>query len=549
MKLLLTPSTLALALAASPATAQHADHDHGPRLGKVSFATSCNPAADAAFKRGLGWLHSFEYAEAARTFAQAAEADPRCGIAHWGVAMSYYHPLWAPPNAAELEKGRAALAAARSVGARSPRELAYISAIETFYRDSDRLDHKTRALAYSAAMKQLHLAFPDDHEAAVFYALSLVAAGTMDKDPAFAKENEAGAILNRVLASEPDHPGVSHYLIHSFDYPALAGHALPAARRYSGIAPASPHAQHMPSHIFIRLGLWHEAIGSNQASEAAARAFAKAQGLAGSSSERLHAMDYLAYAYLQTGQDREAEQVLADLNAIARADGPGFTIAYAATAIPARLVLERRRWSEAAALELPESVRGLAPLAELKWAEAHVRFARAVGAARSGNASAARAEAALLQVIEQGLVIPPGSYDWRTQVSIERQIAEAWLAFAEGRKEDAERMMRAAADLDDATEKHPVTPGAILPAREQLGELLLELGHPAQALAEYESSLKRAPRRLAGLYGAARAAALTGDSAKARTYFAQIVDMTKKSDGRRAEIGEARTAAASSARR
>jgi Tfp pilus assembly protein PilF len=546
MKLVLAVPALVLATAAS---AQHGDHDHGPQLGKVSFETSCNVAADAAFKRGLGWLHSFEYAEAARTFALAAEADPGCGIAHWGVAMSYYHPLWAPPSAAELEKGRLALAAARAAGTRSPREQAYVEALETFYRDSERLDHKTRALAYSAAMKAMHERYPADHEAAIFHALSLVAAGTMDKDPGFAKEKEAGAILNGVMAAEPDHPGVTHYLIHSFDYPALAQLALPAARRYAGIAPASPHAQHMPSHIFVRLGLWDEAIASNRESEAAARAFAKAQGLPDSSSERLHAMDYLAYAYLQSGQDEEAERVLADLNAIGRADPPIFTVAYAATAIPARLALERRRWKEAESLALPDNVRNLAPLAEFKWAEAHVRFARAVGAARSGNVEGSRAEVALLQAIEQGLTIPAGSYDWRTQVAIERQIAEAWLAFAEGRKEDAARLMRAAADLDDATEKHPVTPGAVLPAREQLGELLLEIGRPREALAEYEAALKRAPRRLGGLYGAARAAALTGDSGAARTYFAQIVEATKASDGRRTEVREARAAAAASARR
>jgi tetratricopeptide (TPR) repeat protein len=536
MKLILAISALALA-AAEP----NIEHGHGPQLGKVSFETSCNEVAGAAFRRGLGWLHSFEYDEAARTFAAAAEADKSCGIANWGVAMSYYHPLWAPPTAAELEKGRRALAAARAAGAGSPREQAYVAALETFYRDSERLDHKTRALAYSAAMKELHALYPQDREAAVFYALSLVAAGAMDKDPSFAREKEAGAILDRVLALEPDHPGVTHYLIHSFDYPALAQLALPAARRYADIAPASPHAQHMPSHIFVRLGQWEEAIESNRASEAASRTFAKAQGLPDSSSERLHAMDYLAYAYLQTGRDREAERVLAELSAIRRADPPIFTVAYAATAIPARLALERRRWKEAGSLTLPDSVRNLAPLSDFKWGEAHVRFARAVGAARSGDSGGARVEVEALQAIEQSLNIPPGSYDWRTQVSIERQIASSWLAFAEGRKAEAARLMRAAADLDDATEKHPVTPGAILPAREQLGELLLELGRPGEALAEFEASLKRAPRRLAGLYGAARAAQRAGDRRKDKGYYGQIVELTKGSDGKRPEVKEART--------
>ncbi len=537
-----------LALATATPQSEHS-HDHSAEVGKVSFETTCNSAANGLFQSGLSWLHSFEYEPAARLFAQAAAADPGCAIANWGIAASYYHPLWAPPSAAELEKARAAVAKAQAAGAKSERERDYIAAIDTFYRDSDTLDHKIRALAYSDALGQLHRRYPDDREAAVFYALSLVAVGTMDSDPDFAKEKEAGAILNRVLAEAPDHPGVAHYLIHSFDYPQLADLALPAARRYAGIAPASPHAQHMPSHIFVRLGLWDEAVKSNLASEAAARALAKAQGLADSSAERLHAMDYLAYGYLQAGQDSEAQRVLAELKAIKRADPPIFSVAYAATAIPARLALERRLWSEAAALELPASVRDLAPLDQFKWGQAHVHFARAVGAARMGNAAAARDEVAKLAALEAAIAVPAGTYDWRKQVAIERQVAEAWLAFAEGRKDDALTMMRRAADLDDATEKHPVTPGAILPAREQLGELLIELGQPRLALVEYEASLKRAPRRLAGLYGAARSARLAGETAKARSYFAELAELTAKGDASRAEIKEARSFVATMAER
>lgn len=541
MNLFLAVSIYALATAAPDS--QHS-HDHAPQIGEVSFETSCTADANALFQRGLGWLHSFEYEQAARIFSQAAAADPSCAIAHWGVAASYYHPLWAPPSAAELEKGSAALASAEAAGTKSRRERDYIAALETFYRDSGKVDHKTRALAYSAALEKLHKRYPEDREAAVLYALSLVAAGAMDEDPEFSKEKAAGAILNQVLAQQPDHPGVAHYLIHSFDYPPLAELALPAARRYAGIAPASPHAQHMPSHIFVRLGLWDEAISSNLASQAAARALEKAQGLPDSSSERLHAMDYLAYGYLQTGQDEQAQRVLAELNAIQRADPPSFAVAYAATAIPARLLLERRQWKSAASLELQKNVRNLAPLANFQWGEAHIHFARAVGAARSGNAAAARAEVTKLREIEQGLDTPPGAYDWRAQVRIQRQIAEAWLAHAEGRQDDAVRLMKAAAELDDATEKHPVTPGAILPAREQLGELLVELGQPASALVEYEASLKRAPRRLAGLYGAARAAKLAGDTTKARTYYSQLVELTASGDGSRPEIKEARAFAA-----
>lgn len=528
-----------LALAMAAQGPQHS-HDHQPQLGDLSFETSCRPEANAAFQQGLGWLHSFEYEQAARTFSEAANHDPGCAIAHWGIAASLYHPLWAPPSKAELQKGSEALAKARAAGAKSERERDYIAALETFYRDHEKLDHGTRALAYSAALEQLHKRHPADREAAVFYALSLIAAGTMDSDPDFAKEKAAGEILNQVLLQEPDHPGVAHYLIHSFDYPQLAEWALPAARRYAAIAPASPHAQHMPSHIFVRLGLWEEAIQSNLASEAAAQALAKAQGLPGSSSERLHAMDYLAYGYLQTGQDAQAQRVLQELNAIRRADPPVFSVAYAATAIPARLLLERGMWQEAASLELPASVRGLAPLDEFKWAQAHINFARAVGAARSGDVGRAREELTKLVALEEAIVVPAGSYDWRTQVSIERQIAQAWLAQATGDAAEAVRLMRTAADLDDAAEKHPVTPGALLPAREQLGELLLVRGDAAGALREFEAALGRAPKRLAGLYGAARAARLAGDPAKARTYYGQLLELTSKGEGTRPEVREAR---------
>jgi predicted Zn-dependent protease len=289
--------------------------------------------------------------------------------------------------------------------------------------------------------------------------------------------------------------------------------------------------------------MWEESIASNLKSAEAARAYAKAKGMPGAWEPELHAMDYLAYAYLQSGQDEKAEGVLAQLNAMKQADPPAFQIAYAATAIPARLALERRQWSEAARLELHENVRGFVPLDKFKWGEAHVLFARAVGAARSGDAARAREELAKLSAVEQSLVIPPGTYDWRKQVSIERQIAEAWTAHAEGKKAEAVTLMRAAADLDDATEKHPVTPGAILPAREQLGEMLLELDRPAEALAAYEASLKRAPRRLVGLYGAARAAKSAGDATKVSRYYAELVEVTKASDGARAEIKEAREAA------
>lgn len=290
--------------------------------------------------------------------------------------------------------------------------------------------------------------------------------------------------------------------------------------------------------------MWDESIASNVRSEAAAKKLAQSTGFEGGSREQLHAMDYLVYAYLQEGQTSNAEAVLSELNKMQKVDEQVFTAAYAATAIPARILLENRRWKEAAALQLQDNVAKLVPLENFQWAEAHVHFARAVGAARSGNAAEARDEVSKLKAIEDKLVVPTGTYDWRKQVSIERQIADAWTTFAEGKKDQALPLMRAAADLDDATEKHPVTPGAILPAREQLGEMLLEAKQPAVAEAEFEASLKRAPKRLTGLYGAAHAAKLAGDSAKANRYFAELAEVTKASDGSRSEVNEARTATA-----
>ena len=540
----LAVSALALAFAA-----QTHDHEHSPQLGQLTFETSCTPAAHAAIVQGLEWLHSFEYARAERQFSAASSADPGCGIAGWGVAMSVYHPLWAAPTPSELQKGMAAIAKARAVGARSERERDYISALEAFYRGAPAVDHKSRVLAYNDAMAALHRKYPADNQAALFYALSLIAVGTIVRDPSFAREKQAGEIINQVLAAEPDNPGVWHYMIHSFDYPALATLALPAARRYAVVAPDSAHAQHMPSHIFTRLGLWDESIKSNLAAEAAAVAYEQSSGMPGAWDQQLHAMDYLAYAYLQTGRDPELAALIDRLERIRQADPPSPTVAYAVTAIPARALLERGKWNEAANLELVPTLAALPALANHKWAIGNVHFARAIGAAHSGNTAVARSEIAALAALEQSLVVPAGEYDWRKQIAIQRQIAEAWLAQAEHRDADAERIMRAAADLDDATEKHPVTPGSILPAREQLGALLLELNRPADAVKEYQASLTRAPRRLAGLYGAARAAQRVGQNDAARRYYAELLEITKGGNSALTEIREARAFTAKYARR
>ena len=511
-------------------------HEMGEKLGRVNFSVSCNKAAQQQFNRAVALLHSFWYDEAAKGFAEATKSDPKCGMGYWGIAMSLYHPVWAPPVAAELQKGIAATQKASVVGARTPRERDYIKAIETFYRDTDKLDHRTRALAYEKAMEQLHLQYPKDDEAAIFYALSLLGTA-LPTDKTYANQKKAAEILNKVLSAEPEHPGVAHYLIHSFDYPALASLALTAARSYAKIAPSSPHALHMPSHIFTRLGLWQEAIESNIASAQAARNHAiKTAGNLGAKDE-LHAMDYLAYAYLQSAQDSKAKEIADQTARINKVDEEIFQVAYALAAIPARYALERRQWSDAAALKLQPAD---FPWQKFSYAEAIIHFARAIGAARSGDADSASKEVARLTEIQKGLAAGKENY-WATQVEIQRMSAAAWLAHAQGNREEALKLMKAAADLEDTTEKHPVTPGAIVPARELLGELLLEQGDPKQALKEFEAAALVSPNRFNGLYGAARAAEMAGDQNKARTFYAKLLSLSERSDGQRVELQAART--------
>jgi len=538
---LILPATLAVLAAAPPGKAQHMHgHDPSEAVGQVNFRTSCSPAAQKQFNRAVAWLHSFEYEEAEKAFGETIATDPRCVMAYWGIAMSQYHPLWVPPTPAQLQKAASTLELAKTVSARTPRERDYLAAIEVFYRDADRVDHKTRSLAYSKAMEDLYRRYPSDNEAGVFYALTLIATGTMVNDKTYANEKKAAKILNRVRLREPQHPGVTHYLIHSYDYPALARLALPAARSYAKIAPASAHARHMPSHIFTRLGLWQEAIQSNLGAEAAAKEFGKRNKLSGAWDEKFHAMDYLVYAYLQGAQDKQARAVLDELNQIPKAEPETFKVAYAYTAIKTRYALERRRWDEAAKLSLPAESLGGFPWASFRWAEANIQFARAIGAARSGDAATARDAAAKLAEIRAALVVAKGDYDWAKQVEIQHQAALSWLARAEGKDEEALRLMRAAADLEDATDKHPVTPGAILPVREMLGDLLSELNQPALALQEYARSLESSPNRFNSIYGAARAAELAKNPAKARAYYEQLLALTAQADSSRPELQQTR---------
>jgi len=510
-------------------------HDSSEKLGQVNFPVSCSAETRQPFNRAIALLHSFWYEEAEKAFAEVTEIDPNCAMGDWGIAMSYYHPVWQPPTPTELRKGLAAVERAKSIGAKTEREKDYIAAIEAFYKDSDKLDHRKRSLAFEKGMEQVYRRYPEDREAAIFYALSLL--GTAPPtDKSYTNQKKAAEILNEVSLKEPEHPGVVHYIIHSFDYPELAYLALPAARSYAKIAPSSPHALHMPSHIFTRLGLWQESIQSNLASAAAARNWVAKAHPGAASFDELHAMDYLAYAYLQGAQDRNAKEVVDEISGITQVDQENFAAAYAFAAIPARYAMERSRWDEAAALK----VHPIAfPWDRFPYAEAIIYFSRAMGGARTGNLSAARKDIEKLASLERVLVEARNDY-WARQVEIQRQVASAWLALAEGRREKAIELMRVTADLEDSTDKHPVTPGAIAPARELLGEMLLELNQPAQALKEFEASQRVDLNRFRSLYGAARAAELAGDLEKARTYYSKLNFLCQYADTERPELKHAK---------
>jgi hypothetical protein len=525
----------------APAVAQEVHHhdDHGPEIGRVSFPTSCSLQAQERFNRAVAWLHSFEYDRAEQEFVGVAASDPACAMAYWGIAMSHYHPLWAPPGPEELKQGAAAAEKARSIAAKTRRQQDYIAAIGVFYKDYDRLDYHSRAVAYETAMGRVYLRYPGDKEAAVFYALSLnaTALATVPADKTYARQKKAAAILNRVLRDQPQHPGVAHYLIHSYDYPQLAPLALAAARSYAGIAPDSAHALHMPSHIFTRLGLWEESIKSNMASEAAAKKHAAQAQMTGAWDEQLHSMDYLMYAYLQVGQDQKAAVLLDELNRITKTEPENFKVAYAFAAAPARYAMERRDWPAAARLPLlPPDF----PWDRFPYAAAITYFARAIGSARNRDARAARDNVDRLAAIQKNLLGAKDNYDWASQVEIQHRAAAAWLAHAEGNDADALSLMREAAELEDATEKNPVTPGAVLPARELLGDLLIEAGKAADALKQFEASLSNSPNRFNGVYGAARAAELSGNHRAAEKYYRQLQRLCDSADTARPELQKAK---------
>lgn len=485
---------LLVILPSSSAAQEGHSHSAPEKLGTVSFPTSCQPAVQPQFDRGVALLHSFAYAAAEKTFRGVAEQDPQCAIAHWGVAMAYFRQLWDPPIVpATISIPQKEIQQAQQIRAGSEREREFIHALGLIYQDAATVPYRTRALNYEHAMSDLAEKNKKDAETQVFYALALLA-NASPADKAHARQKQAADLLEPLDRAYPQHPGIPHYLIHAYDNAELAPRGLPAARAYSGIAPSAPHALHMPSHIFTRLGLWDDSIASNLA----ARDAAHQQGDTG---EELHTMDYLVYAYLQSGRDSDAAHVIAQLRNMPKLNAGEFKIAYASTAMPVRYAVERRQWADAASVvpptEAPPHVVAIAV------------WARGLGLARSGHPAETQKEIDRLRQIDGQLRAEASDY-WATQVGILGRELMAWSAQADNKFDQAAALMREAADEEDAVEKLPVTPGPVVPAREQLGDLLLEQGHPDLAVKEFETALANAPGRRGALQGAARAAKLSG---------------------------------------
>ncbi len=527
----LVPSiTLMALLCASVVTAQEKPADP-EKLGQVHFPVSCSVAAQQQFERAVTMLHSFFYPETVKAFTAVTETDPQCAMAYWGIAISQRpNPLVGPYDAATLKRGLDAVEKAKSIGAKTQRERDYIAAIELFFKDSDKLDQSTRVLAYEKAMEQVYLRYPEDREAAVFYALALNETA-LPSDKTYANQLKAAAILEKVDAEQPNHPGVAHYIIHSYDYSPLATRGLPAANKYAKIAPSAPHALHMPSHIYSMLGYWEESIQSNRAALTVAKDYAAKNWPGASDPTQLHCLDFMEYAYLQGAQDRQAKVVLDERHAIQKVAVERLTGDTALAAIPARYMLERGAWSEAAALE-PRPSRSA-------QAEAITYFARALGFARSGDTANARKDIEKLRMRRDSLVQAKQTF-WAGQTEVQIRAASAWVARAEGKNAEALQLMRSAADLEDSSEKHVAMENRLLPMRELLGDLLLELKEPAQGLREFEASLKVAPNRFRGFYGAAKAAELSGDREKARAFYAKLVALCSHADSERPELLEAK---------
>ena len=514
-----------LLLALPIAAPAHEDEAPGGKLGTVVFPTSCAPAVQPTFERAVAMLHSFWYNLGEKTFAEILAKDPGCTVTAWGyAAILMSNPLGGVGASADgAKKAQAAIDNARRNPPKTQRERDYVEAVAAYYEDWANRPEKARQLARSKAFEALAAKYPDDDEAQIFAALYI--AGTQSQaDQTFAAYMKAVAMLEPQFAKHPDHPGVAHYLIHSYDAPPIAQKGLVAARRYAGIAPDAPHALHMPSHIFTRVGAWDESITTNLRSATTART-------AGDWPEAYHASDYAVYAYLQLASDEKARLTMEEAMRHQGGDGPALAFPYAAAAMPARFALERGDWKAAAQLKPHPQ--------KTPFTEALTYFARAIGAARSGDAAAAERDAEQLADIHKRLETAKNTY-WATEVEVQRLAVAGWIAQAKGNAEEAAKLMRAAADLEDRNEKHIVTPGRVLPARELLGEMLLEQKQPAAALKEFEASQVREPNRFRSFAGAAMAADAMGDRKKAAEYYAKLLDLAKKGDATRPELARAK---------
>jgi hypothetical protein len=532
---LVTVAALAGPLAA---IAQEAEaHHHGVgRLGRVSFPVSCTAEAGRRFEHAMAGLHSFWFEEGRRAFGAVLEADPNCAMAHWGLALNAWgNPFTGGPSGTALLEGAEAAKRASAEPPRSDRERGFIAATTALYHDTADASNAVRLQAYADMMARLYRDYPADTEVAIYYALAQIATAPRT-DTTFAQQKRAIAILEPLFARHPDHPGLAHYVIHSTDSPRLARLGLAAARRYADIAPAAPHAQHMPSHIFVRLGLWDETVAANWKSYNSGVAHAKATGPWTTTGEGLHALDYAVYGYLQRGRDSAARATVAVAHAAKISPATNVLIGhYNRTAMAARIPLEQGDWPAAAAFPAPDP-------SAVPVTAALSRFTRAIGAARSGRVQAARAEVAELDTIAMDLAARRDTY-WARVVGIKRDAAAAWIQFATGDTLGGLATARAAAETEDVTDKHPVTPAELLPARELLGDMLLAVGHYPDARAAYQVTLLREPGRARSLFGAARAAQLAGDRATAKAGYREFLKLMSKADGHRPELAIARTLA------
>jgi tetratricopeptide (TPR) repeat protein len=524
---------MCIAAAFSGAAFGDEDHHHEQlsqdQLGTVHFPVSCAADAQKTFEKGVALLHSFWYEEAEKTFLDVEKQDPKCAMAYWGEAMSFWHQLWDQPKEATIKRASAELKKADKAKAPTDRERDYIQAMKAFYSNSKKADHEARARAYSAAMGKMYRKYPDDHEAAAFYALSLLASEP-DNDTTFANRKQAGVILEKLFDEEPNHPGIAHYLIHTYDKPQLAELGLPAARRYAQIAPSAPHAVHMPSHIFARVGDWPDSIQSNLASIAATRK-ATAMNMGGEGHE-FHAMDFLIYAYLQSGREAEATKVIDEvktLPAMHMGSMDRDMQAFAMSKFPAMYALELHRWSEAADLQVISKAD--------PGDRAYTYWAKAIGSARSGDLAAANKNLAEIDAIRKDYLArkKPYTADWTGMLY---QEASAWVLHSQGKNEEATAALRKVADHEDAVGEEQTS----MPAREMLADMLLEMKRPEQALAEYQGDLKFNPKRFNGLYGAAQAAEMAGQASQATEYYAVLVKTCEGSSSLRPELAKAKQA-------